>query len=50
MRLSSYHRLMHTRTLELAKQARSNGERHARLMAQARAARFYFVQLRALAE
>ncbi|WP_157056055.1 hypothetical protein [Candidatus Burkholderia verschuerenii] len=50
MRLSNYHRMMHARSLELAKHARANGEKHARLMAHARMARFYFAQLRTLAD
>lgn len=49
-KISDMHREVHRAVLALAKEVRSNGGAHALLMEQARTARFYFAQMRAIGE
>lgn len=48
--LSYYHREMHRRTIEVARNVRHNGARHARLLDLARASRFYFAHFRSVGD
>jgi hypothetical protein len=49
-KLSTYHRTNHAASLALAKNLRTNGSAHARMLDLAKAARLYFEQLRKIGE
>lgn len=49
-KLSTYHRTNHAASLALAKNLRTNGGAHARMLELARTARLYFEQLRKIGE